>query len=145
MPDTDGLRIKDAELFEVSVVSVPCNQSATFSLAKSFDSMEEYKEFVKSFKQENSVDLAGQSLATEESNLSDLASETPELASKDVSQEIKMEKELDLQALAQKVAQETAAQIAKQYAEEKAAEKAAAQEAAEKAAAQEAAKNLQQD
>ena len=145
MPDTDGLRIKDAELFEVSVVSVPCNQSATFSLAKSFDSMEEYKEFVKSFKQENSVDLAGQSLATEESNLSDLASETPELASKDVSQEIKMEKELDLQALAQKVAQETAAQIAKQHAEEKAAEKAAAQEAAEKAAAQEAAKNLQQD
>ena len=28
--ETDGLKIKDAELFEVSVVSVPCNQAATF-------------------------------------------------------------------------------------------------------------------
>ena len=47
--ETDGLRIKDAELFEVSVVSVPCNQTATFSLAKSFDSMAEYEDFKKTF------------------------------------------------------------------------------------------------
>ena len=47
--ETDGLRIKDAELFEVSVVSVPCNQTATFSLAKSFDSMSEYEDFKKTF------------------------------------------------------------------------------------------------
>ncbi len=45
--ETDGLMIKDAELFEVSVVSVPCNQTATFSLAKSFDSTEEYEAFKK--------------------------------------------------------------------------------------------------
>ena len=38
LEETDGLKIKDAELFEVSVVSVPCNQAATFSLAKSLDS-----------------------------------------------------------------------------------------------------------
>tara|TARA_B100001057_G_scaffold112837_1_gene111030 strand:- start:305 stop:817 length:513 start_codon:yes stop_codon:yes gene_type:complete len=38
LSETDGYKIKDAELFEVSVVSVPCNQAATFSLAKSFDS-----------------------------------------------------------------------------------------------------------
>ena len=37
MTETDGYKIKDAELFEVSVVSVPCNQGATFSVAKSFD------------------------------------------------------------------------------------------------------------
>ena len=43
LKETDGLMIKDAELFEVSVVSVPCNQAATFSLAKSFDSAEEYE------------------------------------------------------------------------------------------------------
>ena len=43
MTETDGYKIKDAELFEVSVVSVPCNQGATFSLAKSFDNMEDYK------------------------------------------------------------------------------------------------------
>ena len=41
MTETDGYKIKDAELFEVSVVSVPCNQGATFGLSKSFDSMDE--------------------------------------------------------------------------------------------------------
>src|SRR6056300_946287 len=54
LKESDGLIIKDAELFEVSVVSVPCNQAATFSLAKSFDSQEEYEEFKKTFI--NSVD-----------------------------------------------------------------------------------------
>ena len=146
MPETEGLRIKDAELFEVSVVSVPCNQSATFSLAKSFDSEQEYREFVKSFKQENSVDLAGQSLATEESNLSDLASETPESTPKTgVPQEIKMDKEQELEMLAQKVAEQTAAKIAMKHAEAKAAETKAAEEAAEKARQAEAEKANQQD
>ena len=50
--ETDGLMIKDAELFEVSVVSVPCNQAATFSLAKSFDSEQDYEDFKKTFKSE---------------------------------------------------------------------------------------------
>ena len=55
--ETDGYKIKDAELFEVSVVSVPCNQTAVFSLAKSFDSMEEYNQFKKDFIQEtHSID-----------------------------------------------------------------------------------------
>ena len=45
MTETDGYKIKDAELFEVSVVSVPCNQGATFGLSKSFDSMEDYSLF----------------------------------------------------------------------------------------------------
>jgi hypothetical protein len=65
--------IKDAELFEVSVVSVPCNQSATFSLAKSFDSDAEYEEFKKTFT--NRVDLAGQSLAKDEDTSSNIASD----------------------------------------------------------------------
>ncbi|MAD72308.1 MAG: HK97 family phage prohead protease, partial [Euryarchaeota archaeon] len=74
--ETDGLMIKDAELFEVSVVSVPCNQEATFSLAKSFDSMDEYEEFKKTFT--NRVDLAGQTLAKDEVNTSSVASDTPD-------------------------------------------------------------------
>jgi HK97 family phage prohead protease len=45
----DGLIVKDAELLEVSVVSVPANQDATFSLAKSFDSVDDYQEFKKQF------------------------------------------------------------------------------------------------
>ena len=131
--ETDGLMIKDAELFEVSVVSVPCNQSATFSLAKSFDSDEEYNEFKKTFT--NRVDLAGQSLAKDEVNTSSIASDAPKSAEKSADQEIKMDnKDIDLEAFAKQVAEDTAAKIAMKQAEQKAAEEAkakAAQEAEE--------------
>ncbi len=132
LEETDGLKIKDAELFEVSVVSVPCNQSATFSLAKSFDSSDEYEEFKKTFK--NRVDLAGQSLAKDEVNTSSIASDTPKSAVNTADQEIKMENQIDLEAFAKKVAEDTAAKIAVKQAEEKAAAEAqakAAQDAAE--------------
>ena len=144
LTETDGLKIKDAELFEVSVVSVPCNQSATFSLAKSFDSMEEYNDFKKQFT--NSVDLAGQPLAKTED--SEIASDTPE-RDENVQKEIKMSEEnttpgIDLEAFAKKVADETAAKIAMKQAEEKAAEKAAAQEAEAKAQVEAEAKSAQE-
>lgn len=131
--ETDGLRIKDAELFEVSVVSVPCNQSATFSVAKSFDSEEEYNDFKKTFT--NRVDLAGQSLANEEANASGVASNTPDGAN--AQQEKKMDPKetgIDLEAFAKRVADETAAKIAMKQAEQKAADKAEAETAAQKAA-----------
>ena len=136
--ETDGLMIKDAELFEVSVVSVPCNQSATFSLAKSFDSTEEYEEFKKTFT--NRVDLAGQSLAKEEVNTSSIASDAPKSAEQSAIKEIKMSEEvktpeIDLEAFAKKVADETAAKIAMKQAEQKAAEEAEAKAAADAEAA----------
>jgi len=130
--ETDGLMIKDAELFEVSVVSVPCNQAATFSLAKSFDSEEEYNEFKKTFT--NRVDLAGQSLAKDEVNTSSIASDAPQSADiKSADQEIKMDNpsSIDLEAFAKKVADETAAKIAMKQAETKAAEEAQAKAAEE--------------
>ena len=140
LEETDGLKIKDAELFEVSVVSVPCNQAATFSLAKSFDSIEEYNEFKKTFT--NSVDLAGQSLAQDEDSL--VASDTPDGTEKSVQKEMNMSEvqtpEIDLDAFAKKVAEETAAKIAIRQAEEKAvaeAEAKAAEEAEVAKAAQE--------
>ena len=138
--ETDGLMIKDAELFEVSVVSVPCNQAATFSLAKSFDSTEEYEEFKKTF---TSVDLAGQSLAKDE-NLS-VASDTPDGAIV-AHKEIKMDEQsnVDLEAFAKKVAEETAAKIAMKQAEQKAAEEQAAEVEAQKVA-DEAAQKAQQE
>ena len=121
--ETDGLMIKDAELFEVSVVSVPCNQAATFSLSKSFDSIAEYEEFKKTFT--NRVDLAGQSLAKDEVNTSCVASDAPQSVEKSTDQEIKMDNQnIDLEAFAKKVADETAAKIAMKQAEQKAAEKA---------------------
>ena len=141
LSETDGLKIKDAELFEVSVVSVPCNQAATFSLAKSFDSIEEYNEFKKTFT--NSVDLAGQSLAKDEDSFE--ASDAPDGTEKSVQKEITMSEvntpEIDLEAFAKKVADETAAKIAIRQAEEKAAVEAeakAAQEAAQAEAAKQA-------
>jgi len=138
--ETDGLMIKDAELFEVSVVSVPCNQAATFSLAKSFDSEAEYKEFVKTFKSTNRVDLAGQSLAKDEVNASSIASDAPKSVGKmPADQEIKMENQnIDLEAFAKKVAEDTAAKIAMKQAEQKAAEKAEMEKAQAEATAIEA-------
>ena len=135
LAETDGLKIKDAELFEVSVVSVPCNQAATFSLAKSFDSIEEYNEFKKTFT--NSVDLAGQSLAQDEDSFE--ASDTPDGTEKSVQKEMTMSEvqtpEIDLDAFAKKVAEETAAKIAIRQAEEKAAAEAKAKAAQEEEAA----------
>ena len=110
--ETDGLQIKDAELFEVSVVSIPCNQAATFSLAKSFDSPQDYEDFKKTFKSEED----SSSMET------------------DMSEETKTP-EVDLEAFAKKVAEETAAKIAMKQAEQKAAEAEAAK-AAEEAEAQ---------
>ncbi len=130
--ETDGLMIKDAELFEVSVVSVPCNQAATFSLAKSFDSIEEYNDFKKTFT--NRVDLAGQFLANEDERSSSVASNTPVRAEKSVQEEIVMSEdktpEVDLEAFAKQVAEQTATNIAMKQAEQKAAEKAEAEKAA---------------
>ena len=144
LSETDGYKIKDAELFEVSVVSVPCNQAATFSLAKSFDSEAEYEAFKKTFT--NRVDLASQSLAKDD-KLS-VASDT--LDGAQAQKEIKMSEEVktpevDLEAFAKKVAEETAAKIAMKQAEAKAAEEAAAVEAAEKAQAEAEQKAAQEE
>ena len=136
LSETDGYKIKDAELFEVSVVSVPCNQAATFSLAKSFDSETEYEAFKKTFT--NRVDLASQSLAKDD-KLS-VASDT--LDGAQAQKEIKMSDEvktpeIDLEAFAKKVAEETAAKIAMKQAGTKAAAEAQVQLEAEQKAAQE--------
>jgi len=41
--DTGGLLIKDAELYEVSVVSIPANTAAEFNVVKNYQSMDEFK------------------------------------------------------------------------------------------------------
>lgn len=45
----ESMIITDVELLEISVVSVPCNQDSLFSIKKSFDSSDEYKDFISSF------------------------------------------------------------------------------------------------
>ena len=120
--ETDGLRIKDAELFEVSVVSVPCNQAATFSLAKSFDSKSEYEDFKKTFTNSDGAQVQKEITMSEET-----------------------QQPVDLEAFAKKVAEETAAKIALKQAEQKAADEAVQKEAEEKAAADAEAKAQQEE
>lgn len=51
-PVTDIFVIKDLELYEISVVSVPANADSIFSVKKSFENENEYKDFVKEFSKE---------------------------------------------------------------------------------------------
>ena len=126
--ETDGILVKDAELFEVSVVSVPCNQAATFSLAKSFDSESEYEAYKKSLIDSVEKDLE-EEITSEESNetQSTVVEETIE-QEKNMS-EVNNTPEIDLEAFAKKVAADTAAQIKMEQAKEKAAAQKAAEEA----------------
>jgi HK97 family phage prohead protease/HK97 family phage major capsid protein len=48
-PKSGIFMIKELELLEVSVVSIPANQNALFSIEKNFSDPEEYKEFRKQF------------------------------------------------------------------------------------------------
>jgi HK97 family phage prohead protease/HK97 family phage major capsid protein len=49
--------IKDVELYEVSVVSIPANQNALFNIEKNFSDPEEYEEFKKQFIKESEETL----------------------------------------------------------------------------------------
>ncbi len=46
---TELFVIKELELMEISVVSVPCNQNTIFNLSKAFDNAEEYKTYKAQF------------------------------------------------------------------------------------------------
>ena len=130
MTETDGYKIKDAELFEVSVVSVPCNQGATFGLSKSFDNMEQYNKYKQTFYKANSDDSAdaveieqpSTAKATMETNMSK-ENNSPE-----------SNPEFNLESFATEAAEKAVAQYAMKQAELKAAELKLADEAAEKAA-----------
>ena len=139
--ETDGYKIKDAELFEVSVVSVPCNQSAVFSLAKSFDSMEEYDQFKKDFIQETSsidanakIEQSSEAKADKTETKMSEENKTPEVSP-----------EFDLEAFAKQVADQTATSIAMKQAEQKAKEEAEAKAQAEVEATEKAELDAEQE
>ena len=134
MSETDGYKIKDAELFEVSVVSVPCNQGATFSVAKSFDNMDEYEKFRNNFIKANSDETADAVKVEQPSGEKSQKMET------DMSEEMKTPEsnDFDLEKHTQEVAEKAIAKYAMKQAEEKAAQEKAEMEAAEKAAEVEA-------
>jgi len=134
--ETDGYKIKDAELFEVSVVSVPANQTAMFSIAKSFDSQEEYEEFKKTFISNNMA------TPTDTVNIDEVGTPQDEVKTSNqetnMSKDTKAEDTVDLKAYAEEVATKTAAKIAMAQAEKDAKEKAEADEEAEFIASQKA-------
>ena len=139
MTETDGYKIKDAELFEVSVVSVPCNQNAVFSIAKSFDNMEEYNKFKQDFIKTNSI---GADAKIEQSSEA-IADKTETKMSEDVKTP-EASPEFDLETFAKEVAEKTAASIAMKQAEQKAAEAKAQAEAEEKAKVEAEAKQAEE-
>ena len=111
--ETDGLRIKDAELFEVSVVSVPANQAAVFSVAKSFDSEEDYTAWKAQFIHD-----------PQKSGQSD--EDSPKETANAVFGEKVMsdQKDFNLEEFAKEVARKTAAEIAMAQAERESAKQA---------------------
>ena len=131
MHETDGYKIKDAELFEVSVVSVPCNQGATFGLAKSFDNMEDYNKYKHTFYKANPAESAD-AVNVEQPRREESHNMETNMSKENKSPE--SNSEFNLEEFAKKVAADTAAEIAMKQAEQKAAEQKAAEEAAQKAA-----------
>lgn len=107
---TDIFVIKEAELYEVSIVSVPCNQDATFSLAKAFDTEEAFNDYKKNFikeepKTKNPAELAAEDLAKAQDSAGKQATEPNK-------EENKMDPK-ELQAMLEKVAKETADAVTK--------------------------------
>ena len=130
MTETDGYKIKDAELFEVSVVSIPCNQGATFGLSKSFDSMEQYNKYKHTFYTANLNDSAD---AVEIEQPSTAKAKEMETNMSKEKQSPESNPEFDLNSFATEAAEKAVAQYAMKQAELKAAEQKAAEELAQKA------------
>ncbi len=120
---TDLFIIKELELLEISVVSVPCNQDSTFSLSKSFDNGEEYSNFKSQF-------LAK---SEEPKEIPQAAPETTK-----TKKEWNMDPK-ELEQMLAKAAAEAAAAATKAFEQKAAAEKAAAEKAAADQAAIDAA------
>ena len=150
MKETDGYKIKDAELFEVSVVSVPCNQTAMFSIAKSFDSQSEYDEWKAEFSKESKQAHVMEAAKAEEIDAPQAVGKTTQQERHMSTEKTTPNAEFDLKAFAEEVAKSTAAKIAMQQAETKAKELSEAElktatevsEVAEKEAEQEKVKTI---
>jgi HK97 family phage prohead protease len=121
---TDGFIIKAAELLETSVVTIPCNQEASFSIAKSFNNKKDFTEFL-------ATELKINSQVSEEAiNVTD--TEIDEAGPNPVLERKIMEPE-ELQKMAEAAAKKMfdAAEKARVEAEEKAAREVAAKAAEE--------------
>lgn len=78
---TDIFVIKELELREISVVSVPCNQDTLFGLSKSFDNVSEYNDFKLNFlkKQDESAKGLEESSSKKDLTLKEIGMDPKEL------------------------------------------------------------------
>ena len=136
--ETDGFFIKSAELLEVSVVSIPANQTATFSIATSFDNDSDYEKFKSQFNKAHSVE----SVITDKTEQPSAAN--AENMENDMSKD-NSSPEFDLKAFAEEVAKKTATTIAMQQAEQKAKDDAELQKSAELEAEAKAVQDAKED
>jgi HK97 family phage prohead protease/HK97 family phage major capsid protein len=114
---TDLFIIKDLELLEISVVSIPCNQDSIFSLSKAFTDAEEYSSFKNQF-------------ATKGDSAKGLDSTLNEASNSNINKEWNNMDPKELEVLLAKTANEAADRV---LAAQKAAEVEAKQKAAEQA------------
>ena len=112
--ETGGLYIKEAELYEISVVSVPANQAAKFEVVKCFSPVE-----FESYKKGLTMPTIGNKVANT----------------------AKGKFEMDEKEMKDLIAKQTSAAVKMALAEKEAADKKAAAEAAQKQAAEEAVRN----
>ena len=134
VPDDDTFYINKLELFEVSVVSVPCNQDSVFSVSKSMESAD-FEQLKTQLTPSQGEDITGKQKMS--SDFEKLQAELAEIKAASANSA-----DVAAAAAAKAIADAEAAKLAK--AEKEAAEKAAqeARTAEVKSAASEAAKSL---
>jgi HK97 family phage prohead protease/HK97 family phage major capsid protein len=89
-PKSGVFAIKELELFEISVVSIPANQNALFSIDKNFSDPEEYLEFKKQFIKESEETLMDKSKEKDQASTIDLATLAKDIATQ-VKSDLKQE------------------------------------------------------
>ncbi len=77
-PINDIFFIKEVELMEISVVSVPCNQESLFSLAKSFASEAEFNSFKSQYVSKATLDNGQEAKDLSNNKIKGILSMTPE-------------------------------------------------------------------
>lgn len=117
---TDLFIIKELELLEISVVSVPMNQDSMFSLSKSFENGEDYSNFKRQY---STISESAKGLESSAESKTDTPNKEWNMDPKELEQML-------AKAAADAAEKTAAAIVAKQAAEKAAAEKAAAEDAA---------------
>lgn len=128
---SDVFVVKDLELLEISVVSIPANQYSVFNVSKQFDSVEEYLEFKKSFvaeeeSEEETIVSGSDNLDETEDKTKEVEAEEARLAEEAIlAEEAKAVEEAETARLAE---EEKAAEAAIAVAEKEALEKETSEE-----------------